>query len=140
MEDPRLAIRGGDTTDDQGGFGADPLVSGCVRRPAYVDKDAEPYRTASGREFDDRRYAGTNTFPEPDPWTSFPTRRCSTRTSRNSRSRHGTWTLPEGGYEWKVAIDAEGIPLTIAKGGGSYRFTWNQVTHEPTAAKVGQPE
>ena len=41
-------------------------------RTAYVDKDTEPYRTASGQEFDDRDYAGTNTFPELDPKTSFP--------------------------------------------------------------------
>jgi len=62
---------------------------------------------------------------------------------------HGTWTLPEGGYEWKVAIDdawtvsyganggGDNIPLTVPAGGGSYRFTWNQVTHVPTVAKVG---
>ena len=32
-------------------------------RTAYVPKDKEPYRTASGQPFDDRDYAGTNTFP-----------------------------------------------------------------------------
>ncbi len=41
-------------------------------RTAYVNKDTEPYRTAAGQEFDDRDYAGTNTFPELDPKTSFP--------------------------------------------------------------------
>ena len=41
-------------------------------RTAYVPKDTEPYRTASGQVFDDRDYAGTNTFPELDPTTSFP--------------------------------------------------------------------
>ncbi|MET1059945.1 MAG: alpha-amylase family glycosyl hydrolase, partial [Nocardioides sp.] len=41
-------------------------------RTAYVSKDTEPYRTASGREFDDRDYAGTNSFPQLDPATSFP--------------------------------------------------------------------
>jgi glycosidase len=41
-------------------------------RTAYVPKDTEPYRTASGQVFDDRDYAGTNTFPELDPKTSFP--------------------------------------------------------------------
>jgi hypothetical protein len=32
-------------------------------RPAYVSKDREPYRTASGTPFDDRDFAGTNDFP-----------------------------------------------------------------------------
>src|SRR5918997_2320829 len=41
-------------------------------RTAYVPKDIEPYRTASGRPFDDRDYAGTNRFPPLDPETSFP--------------------------------------------------------------------
>jgi glycosidase len=41
-------------------------------RTAYVPKDAEPYRTASGTPFDDRDYAGTGTFPPLDPQTSFP--------------------------------------------------------------------
>ena len=41
-------------------------------RTAYVSKDTEPYRTAAGQEFDDRDYAGTNSFPELDPETSFP--------------------------------------------------------------------
>ena len=41
-------------------------------RTAYVPKDVEPYRTASGRPFDDRDYAGTNRFPPLDPETSFP--------------------------------------------------------------------
>src|SRR6185503_4187678 len=33
-----------------------------ARRP-YVSKDVSPYRTAAGRPFDDRDYAGTGTFP-----------------------------------------------------------------------------
>lgn len=41
-------------------------------RTAYVSKDAKPYRTASGRVFDDRDYAGTSRFPALDPQTSFP--------------------------------------------------------------------
>ena len=41
-------------------------------RTAYVPKDKEPYRTASGQPFDDRDYAGTNTFPPLDPEVSFP--------------------------------------------------------------------
>jgi alpha-amylase len=31
--------------------------------PAYISKDQYPYRTAAGTVFDDRDYAGTNTFP-----------------------------------------------------------------------------
>jgi alpha-amylase len=41
-------------------------------RTAYVPKDVEPYRTASGQPFDDRDYAGTNSFPPLDPERSFP--------------------------------------------------------------------
>jgi len=41
-------------------------------RTAYVPKDVEPYRTAAGTPFDDRDYAGTNTFPPLSPTTSFP--------------------------------------------------------------------
>ena len=41
-------------------------------RPAYVPKDREPYRTASGTPFDDRDYAGTDTFPPLSPTESFP--------------------------------------------------------------------
>jgi len=41
-------------------------------RTAYVPKDVEPYRTASGRPFDDRDYAGTDRFPRLDRETSFP--------------------------------------------------------------------
>jgi glycosidase len=42
-------------------------------RPAYVAKDAEPYRRAgSGTPFDDRDFAGGSTFPALDAQTSFP--------------------------------------------------------------------
>jgi alpha-amylase len=41
-------------------------------RTAYVPKDTEPYRTASGTPFDDRDYAGTGTFPPLDADVSFP--------------------------------------------------------------------
>jgi len=41
-------------------------------RTAYVPKDVEPYRTSSGTPFDDRDYAGGNTFPTLSPTTSFP--------------------------------------------------------------------
>ena len=37
-----------------------------------MPKDVEPYRTASGQPFDDRDYAGTNTFPPLSPTVSFP--------------------------------------------------------------------
>jgi hypothetical protein len=38
----------------------------------YIAKSAEPYRDASGQPFDDRDFAGTDTFPELDPEVSFP--------------------------------------------------------------------
>jgi glycosidase len=41
-------------------------------RRGYVSKDVSPYRTASGQPFDDRDYAGRNTFPALDPAVSFP--------------------------------------------------------------------
>ncbi len=41
-------------------------------RTAYVPKDVEPYRTASGTPFDDRDYAGGNAFPPLNPTVSFP--------------------------------------------------------------------
>lgn len=63
---------------------------------------------------------------------------------------HGTWTLPEGSYEWKVAINdawvenygaggASGggnLVLDVPAGGGTYRFTWNQVTKLPSVEQV----
>jgi glycosidase len=41
-------------------------------RTPYVSKDIAPYRTAAGAPFDDRDYAGTNTFPALSPTGSFP--------------------------------------------------------------------
>ncbi len=41
-------------------------------RTAYVSKDTSPYETAGGQPFDDRDYAGTDSFPSLDPSTSFP--------------------------------------------------------------------
>ena len=41
-------------------------------RTAYVPKDKEPYRTASGTPFDDRDYAGTGNFPPLIATVSFP--------------------------------------------------------------------
>jgi glycosidase len=39
---------------------------------AYISKAAQPYLDASGNPFDDRDYAGGNTFPPLDANTSFP--------------------------------------------------------------------
>jgi alpha-amylase len=61
---------------------------------------------------------------------------------------HGTFTLPAGDYEWKVAIDdswtvnygaggAAGggnLALSVPAGGASYVFTWDQVTHVPSVS------
>jgi alpha-amylase len=41
-------------------------------RTAYIPKDREPYRTASGQPFDDRDYAGTNSFPPLEPEVTSP--------------------------------------------------------------------
>jgi len=38
----------------------------------YIDKAASPYQDADGNTFDDRTYAGGDTFPDLDPATSFP--------------------------------------------------------------------
>ena len=43
-----------------------------AHRPAYVSKDRDPYRTASGTPFDDRDYAGTGSFPPLTAAASFP--------------------------------------------------------------------
>jgi len=42
-----------------------------ARKP-YVSKDAEPYKTASGKNFDDRDFAGSEDFPVLDAASSFP--------------------------------------------------------------------
>ncbi|MGK5683494.1 alpha-amylase family glycosyl hydrolase [Actinoplanes sp. URMC 104] len=51
---------------------ADVIGYASGARQPYVSKDVRPYRDATGRPFDDRDYAGTNTFPRLDPATSFP--------------------------------------------------------------------
>ena len=51
---------------------ADVIGYDAGERAPYISKDEEPYRDAKGNEFDDRDYAGTRTFPELDPATSFP--------------------------------------------------------------------
>ncbi len=38
----------------------------------YIDKATSPYKDANGNVFDDRAYAGTDTFPAMDPNISFP--------------------------------------------------------------------
>ncbi len=38
----------------------------------YINKETAPYKDASGRVFDDKQYAGTNSFPTLDAATSFP--------------------------------------------------------------------
>ena len=38
----------------------------------YRDKKTHPFKDAEGEPFDDRDYAGGNTFPQLDPKTSFP--------------------------------------------------------------------
>ena len=57
----------------------------------------------------------------------------------------GTWTVPAGSYEWKVAIDdswtvsygagggGDNIKLEVPAGGASVTFVWDQVSHVPTA-------
>jgi alpha-amylase len=61
---------------------------------------------------------------------------------------HGTFALPAGDYEWKVAIDdswnvnygaggaagGSNLALSVPAGGASYVFTWDQVTHVPSVA------
>ncbi|WP_439938407.1 pullulanase-type alpha-1,6-glucosidase [Nocardia sp. N13] len=42
------------------------------QRYGYVDKATAPYRDAAGNAFDDRDFAGGETFPELDAATSFP--------------------------------------------------------------------
>ncbi len=57
----------------------------------YISKAQEPYRTASGKPFDDRDYAGTDEFPELDPQVSFPYTPVVPRAERDVKSRIG-WT------------------------------------------------
>ena len=47
---------------------------GSLTGRPYISKDRAPYKTASGQPFDDRDYAGTNTFPPLSPTVSFPFR------------------------------------------------------------------
>jgi alpha-amylase len=66
-------------------------------RMPYVSKDRSPYRTAAGTPFDDRDFAGTNSFPDlaptgqpscsapPSPFTSFPYHPCVPDAEMNSK-------------------------------------------------------
>ncbi|MDF1605351.1 alpha-amylase family glycosyl hydrolase [Nocardioides sp. YIM 152315] len=63
----------------------------------------------------------------------------------------GTFTVPEGAYQWKVAIDdswdenygaggaagGDNIPLDVPAGGATYVFTWDQASHVPSVAPAG---
>ncbi|MBC2961103.1 alpha-amylase family glycosyl hydrolase [Nocardioides deserti] len=60
---------------------------------------------------------------------------------------HASFELPAGSYEWKVAVDGswdenygaggaaggDNLVLDVPEGGATYRFTWDQVSHEPSA-------
>lgn len=64
---------------------------------------------------------------------------------------HGTFELPAGTYEWKVAIDGSwdvnygaggaagggNLTLEVPEGGGTYVFTWDPVTHVPSVEPAG---
>lgn len=51
---------------------ADVISNGPKNATAYIPTLAQPYRDASGAEFDLREVAGSADFPELDPETSFP--------------------------------------------------------------------
>jgi glycosidase len=48
------------------------VISYAENRYDYVSKKDSPYRDASGNVFDDRAFAGKDTFPPLDPNVSFP--------------------------------------------------------------------
>ncbi|MFC7497181.1 MULTISPECIES: alpha-amylase family glycosyl hydrolase [unclassified Nocardioides] len=64
---------------------------------------------------------------------------------------HGTFTLPAGDYQWKVAINdswnenygaggaagGDNLPLSVPVGGGTYVFTWDQASRVPSVAPAG---
>ncbi|MFF1252104.1 alpha-amylase family glycosyl hydrolase [Pseudarthrobacter sp. NPDC058329] len=51
---------------------ADVIGYEGAARKGYTSKDEVPYKTAAGDDFDDRDYAGTQSFPALTPETSFP--------------------------------------------------------------------
>jgi alpha-amylase len=48
------------------------VIDYAEKRYDYVSKTDSPYRDAAGNVFDDRAFAGTDTFPALDPNVSFP--------------------------------------------------------------------
>jgi pullulanase-type alpha-1,6-glucosidase len=48
------------------------VIDNAEQKYTYVNKTDAPYRDAGGKTFDDKDYAGTNTFPALDAKTSFP--------------------------------------------------------------------
>ncbi|MGN6636777.1 MAG: alpha-amylase family glycosyl hydrolase, partial [Oryzihumus sp.] len=48
------------------------VIDSADGQHGYVSKAQRPYTDASGRAFDDKDYAGGDTFPALDPATSFP--------------------------------------------------------------------
>jgi hypothetical protein len=60
----------------------------------YVSKATFPYRDANGTVFDDRDYAGKDTFPTLDPDASFPTTRSCTPATSTSSSPTASTTSP----------------------------------------------
>ncbi|NYD56166.1 glycosidase [Nocardioides marinisabuli] len=64
---------------------------------------------------------------------------------------HATFDLPEGEYQWKIAVNdsweenygaggaagGDNLVLRVPAGGASYTFTWDQVTHVPSVAPAG---
>jgi glycosidase len=73
---------------------ADVIKYGEGGRRPYVSKDQSPYRTASGTPFDDRDFAGTDSFPAlaptgqpscppPGGFTSFPYHPCVPAAEQN---------------------------------------------------------
>ncbi|MEH0109435.1 alpha-amylase family glycosyl hydrolase [Tersicoccus sp. MR15.9] len=51
---------------------ADVIKYAPKPRPDYITKALFPYKDANGTAFDDKTYAGTDTFPALDPKVSFP--------------------------------------------------------------------
>jgi hypothetical protein len=63
---------------------------------------------------------------------------------------HGTFDVPAGSYQWKIAVNdsfdenygdggaagGSNLTLTVPAGGGTYRFSWNQVSHVPSVEEV----
>ncbi|GAA4348419.1 pullulanase-type alpha-1,6-glucosidase [Angustibacter luteus] len=48
------------------------VIDYTQKQYSYIDKATAPYKDASGKAFDDKDFAGTNSFPTLDAATSFP--------------------------------------------------------------------